>query len=74
MKRTLIALLALSSLLVTAAPAAAASERAAVLKRELGAGAKVATSRETGLVRFVGTASRPASRAPGRRERVSTGS
>jgi Zn-dependent metalloprotease len=55
MKRILIALLALSSLLVSAAPAAAASQRAAALKRELGSGVKVATSRATGLVRFVGT-------------------
>jgi bacillolysin len=66
MKRILIALLALSSLLVTAAPAAAASQRAAALKRELGSGAKVATSRETGLVRFVGTrAGRPIPRPAG---------
>jgi bacillolysin len=66
MKRTLIALLALSSLLVTAAPAAAASERAAALKRELGSGARVATSRETGVVRFVGTAAgRPLARPAG---------
>jgi bacillolysin len=66
MKRILIALLALSSLLVTAAPAAAASERAAALKRDLGTGAKVAVSRDTGLVRFVGSAARrPFARPPG---------
>jgi bacillolysin len=56
MKRTLIALLALSGLLVTAAPAAAASERAAALKRDLGSGVKVSQHRETGAVRFVGAA------------------
>jgi bacillolysin len=58
MKRILIALLAVASLLVTAAPAAAASERAAALRRDLGTGAKVAVSRDTGLVRFVGSAAR----------------
>ena len=56
MKRILIALLALSSLLVTAAPAAAASQRAAALRRDLGSGVKVAQHRETGAVRFVGAA------------------
>ena len=56
MKRILIALLALSSLLVTAAPAAAASERAAALRRDLGSGVKVAQHRGTGVVRFVGAA------------------
>lgn len=56
MKRILIALLALSSLLVTAAPAAAASQRAASLRRDLGSGVKVAQHRETGTVRFVGAA------------------
>ena len=56
MKRILIALLALSGLLVTAAPAAAASQRAAALRRDLGSGVKVAQHRETGAVRFVGAA------------------
>ena len=64
MKRILIALLALSSLLVSAAPAAAASQRAAALKRELGLGRQGRASRKTGLVRFVGTrAGRPIPRA-----------
>jgi bacillolysin len=56
MKRILIALLALSSLLVSAAPAAAASQRAAALRRDLGSDVKVAQHRETGAVRFVGAA------------------
>ena len=56
MKRILIALLALSSLLFTAGPAAAASQRAAALRRDLGPGVKVAQHRETGAVRFVGAA------------------
>jgi hypothetical protein len=61
-KRILIALLALSSLLIAAAPAGAASKQAAALKRDLGSGVKVAQHRETGAVRFVGAAAASASR------------
>jgi bacillolysin len=56
MKRILIAVLALSTLLVSAAPAAAASQRAAALRRDLGPAVRVAQHRETGAVRFVGAA------------------
>ena len=56
MRRTLIATLGLAGALAGATPALAASREAAALKRTLGPGARVADHRETGKVRFVGSA------------------
>src|SRR3954470_6832387 len=65
-KRILIAILALSSLLVAAAPAAAASRGAAALPRDLGPGVSGQTHSKTGAVRFIGpSAGRPITRPAG---------
>src|SRR3954471_22682573 len=56
MRRILAAALALTGTLALAAPAAAAPGAAATLKRQLGPGVRVDAHRETGKVRFVGTA------------------
>jgi bacillolysin len=64
--RTLIAALIVVGGLFSASPALAASNEAAALKRALGPNVRVAEHRETGLVRFVGTAAgKPISRPAG---------
>ena len=64
-KFTAIGLVLVGALASGVAPAAAA-DRAAALKRELGPGVRVAEHRGTGLVRFVGTsAGRPIARPSG---------
>src|SRR3954471_21331748 len=66
MRRILAAALALTGTLALAAPAAAAPGAAATLKRQLGPGVRVDAHRETGKVRFVGTApGRPIPRPSG---------
>jgi len=66
MKRIAIAALVVLGALASATPALAAGARAATLKRELGPGVRVAEHRETGVVRFVGTAAgRPIARPRG---------
>ena len=54
MNRIVFAALILVGGLTSATPALAASRDAAVLKRALGPGVRVAEHRETGKVRFVG--------------------
>ena len=64
-KFTAIGLVLVGALASGVAPAAAA-DRAAALKRELGPGVRVSEHRDTGLVRFVGTsAGRPIARPSG---------
>ena len=71
MKRIIVAVAALSSLL-SAGPAAAASREAAALRRDLGPSVRVAEHRETGKVRFIGTAAgRPIARPRGVRATAS---
>ena len=64
MNRTFIAALIFVGGLTSASPALGASQDAAALKRELGPNVRVAEHRETGKVRFVGTAAgKPIARA-----------